>query len=158
MFSTLFADAACDVRRIGPVLEVAAAGSCQRGASAPDHSSSVLVSPHTRFEAEVVERLAEWLAGVDRIEKLLRYAGGKSLLGYRQSPGSLRVTVGPTAFGATTAGMPACRCAVLRRSVGSHGRDQLAYVAGILVGLARLARSKSLRHRLGETGGGRRWN
>ena len=31
VFSTLFADAACDVRRIGPVLEVAAAGSGQRG-------------------------------------------------------------------------------------------------------------------------------
>jgi hypothetical protein len=66
------------------------------------------VSPQNlvRRQAEVAERLAEWLAIVNRLEELLPYVVRQPLVRSRPFPGSLPVTVGPAAFGAMTAAMP----------------------------------------------------
>jgi hypothetical protein len=78
MLSAVFADTAGHIGGVGAVLEVVPAGRCQSGlkrrrplligfCEAPD-----LI----RRQAEVAQRLAEWLAPIDRFEELLPYIGG----------------------------------------------------------------------------------
>jgi hypothetical protein len=116
MLSAVFADTAGHIGGVGAVLEVVPAGRCQSGLKRRRPLLVGFSEPPNlvRRQAEVAKRLAEWLTIVNRIEELLPRVVRQPLVRSRPFPGSLSVAMCTAASCATTAGVPAPRCAVAR--------------------------------------------
>ena len=111
---TVAAHAAVQIRGVGAVLQVISAARRQSGLQL---LGPFLIGPGepkhpVRGQVQVAEHPPERLARIDRIQELLPYFDGQSLLRSGSSPGSLSVAVGPPAQGCSDirhASGPACR-------------------------------------------------